>query len=225
MHAPPPVRLVVFDFDGTLADSFDWFVGAVNEAADRFGFRRLAVPEIAELRLHGARHFMRHVGLAPIRVPQVARWMRARMTADIARIRRVEGVERTFASLAHGGIGRAIVTSNARTNVERVLGPDNTALVGHWATGTALFGKAAQIRRVVRAAGVRPDAALYVGDETRDAEAAHRAGLRFVGVGWGYASPAVLAPLSDLPLLGRLEDLLAHALPGDRDCRVPAGAP
>lgn len=221
MPASPPIRLVVFDFDGTLADSFDWFVGAVNEAADRFAFRRVGAGEIAELRLRGARDFMRHVGLAPVRVPQVARWMRARMQEDIARIGRVEGVDRTFAALERAGIERAIVTSNARANVERVLGAAMSGRVGHWSTGAALFGKAARIRRLVRAAGVRPDAALYVGDETRDAEAARRAGVRFAGVAWGFAAPTLLAPLSDLPLLARMDDLIAHVAPGERDCRAP----
>ena len=35
-------KLVIFDFDGTLADSFPWFAGVLNGVADRYGFRRVA---------------------------------------------------------------------------------------------------------------------------------------------------------------------------------------
>ena len=36
-------RLVLFDFDGTLADSLAWFLGIFDQVADRFGYRRLYV--------------------------------------------------------------------------------------------------------------------------------------------------------------------------------------
>ena len=34
-------RLAIFDLDGTLVDSFPWFMSVVNSVADRHGFRRL----------------------------------------------------------------------------------------------------------------------------------------------------------------------------------------
>ena len=34
-------KLAIFDFDGTLADSFAWFLSVINEVADRYGFRRI----------------------------------------------------------------------------------------------------------------------------------------------------------------------------------------
>ena len=37
-----PYSLAIFDLDGTLADSFPWFLRTINDVADRFGFRRVA---------------------------------------------------------------------------------------------------------------------------------------------------------------------------------------
>jgi hypothetical protein len=44
-HSPRIMRykLAIFDFDGTLADSFGWFAGAIDQAADRYRFKRLAL--------------------------------------------------------------------------------------------------------------------------------------------------------------------------------------
>jgi phosphoglycolate phosphatase len=39
-----PYALVIFDFDGTLADSADWFRGALNQIARRYGFREVDSP-------------------------------------------------------------------------------------------------------------------------------------------------------------------------------------
>ncbi len=63
----------------------------------------------------------------------------------------------------------SIVSSNARANVERLLGLDLAAVIARYACGVSLFGKAARIRAVVRAMKVTPAQALYVGDEIRDA--------------------------------------------------------
>ena len=48
-------RWIVSDFDGTLADSFPWFVGSINECADRFGFRRMEAHAVDTLRGYEAR--------------------------------------------------------------------------------------------------------------------------------------------------------------------------
>ncbi len=45
---PGPYRLVVFDFDGTLADSFPWFARVINDVADRYRFARIAPDEVGQ---------------------------------------------------------------------------------------------------------------------------------------------------------------------------------
>ena len=47
--------LAIFDLDGTLADSFPWFVGVLNTVARKFAFREVAEGEIEPLR-HGSTH-------------------------------------------------------------------------------------------------------------------------------------------------------------------------
>lgn len=34
-----PYSLAIFDLDGTLVDSFPWFLRTITDVADRFGFR------------------------------------------------------------------------------------------------------------------------------------------------------------------------------------------
>ena len=55
--------LVVFDFDGTLADSFPWFCSVLNGVADRYRFRRVEDGEIDTLRGMGASAIVRHLGI------------------------------------------------------------------------------------------------------------------------------------------------------------------
>ena len=57
-------RLVIFDFDGTLADSASWFVKALNDLAPRHGFRPVTAAEIEMLRGRGNREIIRYLKLA-----------------------------------------------------------------------------------------------------------------------------------------------------------------
>ena len=46
-------RLAIFDFDGTLADSFPYFVAVFNQVADRHAFNRIHPEELDSLRKQG----------------------------------------------------------------------------------------------------------------------------------------------------------------------------
>lgn len=43
-------RVVIFDFDGTLADSIGWFFGVLNDVARRYDFRQITAEQREELR-------------------------------------------------------------------------------------------------------------------------------------------------------------------------------
>ncbi len=54
--------------------------------------------------------------------------------------------------------------------------------------GSSIFGKAKRIKRVLNILNLNKEQAIYVGDQTTDGEAAHKAGIDFAAVGWGYTS-------------------------------------
>ena len=84
MSRPMPPALVIFDLDGTLADSYPWFLRHVNDVADRFGFRRIADDDVEALRHAGSREILRRLDVPLWKVPAIARHMR-RLKAAIAR--------------------------------------------------------------------------------------------------------------------------------------------
>lgn len=180
-----PYRLVAFDFDGTLADSFPWFARVINDVADRYRFRRIAPEETETLRGLDAAGIVRHLGIAPWKLPFISRHMHALAARDIAEIALFPGIPAMLADLHAAGMPLAILSSNTRANVAAVLGPE-ARYVRDFACGVSLFGKAKRLRALVRGAGLAPGAVLYVGDEIRDHDAARAAGCDFAAVAWGY---------------------------------------
>ena len=188
-------RLVVLDFDGTLADSFDWFCSVLNGVADRYRFRRVEAHEVEDLRRQGARAIVAHLGIPRWKLPLIARHMHALAARDAAQIALFPGVPDMLAALAEAGVPLAILSSNRAETVRRVLRPDNAARIDAYACGASIFGKARRLRALLARRGVAPERALCIGDEIRDLEAARALGCPFGAVAWGYTDPQTLAAL------------------------------
>ena len=199
-------RLVLFDFDGTLADSQDWFLGIFDQVADRYGYRRLGPGDRERLRGLDTPAILRDLGIPVWKVPLIARHVRELATRDIGQIGMFAGTATMLQDLASAGIQLVVVSSNSKQNVRRVLGPA-ARHVTHFACGASLFGKAAKIRSVLRTSDMEPRATLLVGDEARDIEAARAAGIDSAAVAWGYADPVFLRSLSPTMFFERMDDI------------------
>lgn len=178
-------QLIIFDSDGTLADTLPWMRSQFNELAEEHGFRKVEAHEYERFRnLHGSA-LLRELGLPLWKLPRVVSAMRRRMAEHTGEFSTFPGISTALARFAAGGAQLGIVSSNSRENVERVLGEEDARRITNWACGVSMLGKAAKLRQVIRQGGVPRAKAIYIGDEIRDAEAAAKAGIAFGAVTWG----------------------------------------
>jgi len=186
-------ELVIFDLDGTLADSFSFFIRAHNLLAARHRFRPIQPHEVDLLRQRSPRDIMAHVGLPRWKLPLVARDFVRMMRRQAGEVRLFGEIAGPLQYLHAHGILLAVVSSNSVGNCVRILGADLGRLMACIEGGASIFGKRRRIDRVLRKLGVRPSQAIYVGDQLTDAEAARAAGVAFGAVSWGYGAPPALA--------------------------------
>jgi phosphoglycolate phosphatase len=215
----PPYCLVIFDCDGTLADSFPWFRAVINDVADHFGFPHLDDAKIEALRSAGAREILQQLGVPRWKVPLIARHMRQMKTRDAHRIALFPGVPAILRRLKQNGVTLAVVSSDSEGNVRHTLGPMNAGLIDHFACGAPVFGKPGLMRRVLRRSGSQPGEVLAIGDEIRDAEAARSVGIAFGAVSWGYTRPAALAAHAPAIMFATIDEIPLHV----GGCNVPNG--
>jgi len=201
-------KLLIFDFDGTLADTFPSFVRVFDQAADKYGFKRLDRERQDVLRGLDARQIMAHHDVPLWKVPAIARFMRVRMADDIGNIKLFTGIGQALLALHAQRVALTIVTSNSPGNVRAILGPELLALFSHVECGASLFGKPSKIRKVLAATGTAPEHAMLIGDEIRDAKAAADAGIDFGAVAWGFNHVDALAAQHPRRIFLHVDDLL-----------------
>ena len=167
-------QLVIFDFDGTLADSLPWFSSVINDISDRFRFKRIAPHEEDMLRTMDARALMQHLGIPAWKMPFIVRHMRKRKSRELDQARPFDGVDRMLRRLPDADITVALVSSNTNPMCAPFSAPENTALIQYYECGVSMFGKASRFRRVLRRSGIPAADAICIGDEIRDLEAAQK---------------------------------------------------
>jgi len=205
-----PYALVIFDLDGTLADSSSWFLAVINGVAREYGFRQIADREIELLRhAAGAREILQRLEVPLWKLPAIARRMRALKREQLHAISLFPGVPAMLHALRNAGLTLALVSSDSEDNARRQLG-ESAALFRHFACGASIFGKAAKFKVVMRRARATATQTIAIGDEVRDIEAAHAAGIACDAVTWGYAATEALIAMKPEMIFEKMNDIVAR---------------
>lgn len=219
----PLARTVIFDFDGTIADSFESGFALVNRFAERYGYRQVTREEIPEMKMLSAWQCCRRVGIKAWKIPRLARRIRKEQRKGIDAIPVFAGMPEALGTLSRRGDRLGIVTSNAKKNVLRFLELHHLESIFDFVyCDRSIFGKWKTMQKVMKKFDVKTGSCVVVGDELRDLEAAWRNGLGFVGVSWGLNARAVLereAPGSVVDAPAALPDAIDRVLSG----LAPAG--
>ena len=116
-------RLAIFDFDGTLADSLDWFRASFQETIARFDLAPVSPEELEGMRGLSAREIMARLKVSMWQLPIIVSDVRKRKLAAASETSLFAGIPAMLADLQRLGIRTAIVSSDSEASVRQVLGP------------------------------------------------------------------------------------------------------
>jgi len=198
---------VLWDFDGTLADTLTSSVTVYNDLAAIHGFNVIADP--ASLRDLKSREIMRRLRIPIWKIPSLARNFMARQKGMMANIQLFPGICDVLESLRSSGLTLGIVSSNAEESIRLCLRANDAEHYFHFIVGYAsLFGKHVTIRRTISQQSLQPNQTLYVGDEVRDIDAANRVSVEVAAVTWGWHSSNLLSAQKPTYLINQPAELL-----------------
>jgi phosphoglycolate phosphatase len=200
--------LIIWDFDGTIADSLPRMAEIYNEMAAEQGL--LPISNTAAARELTIREFLKEHRIPLHKVPFLTGKFLAAQKQHSQPLEVFPGVADVIHELRQSGLRMGVVSSNDPETVGECLRRHNLEECFEFRIGCSrLFGKHRAIRKVVRAAAVPEDRALYVGDETRDIEEARKAGVRAAAVTWGFNSARALLKIGPAHVVNEPGELVA----------------
>lgn len=198
---------IIFDFDGTIADSLTMTIEIFRNLT---GWQGAQTPEeIATFRRMALRKVIKEVKVPLYQVPSLLMRGRKIMADRVTEVAVFPGMGKVIKELHADGHRLFVMSSNSTHNVDKFLRHHklHTYFDGIYG-GVGLLNKAASVKRVMRLNNIDRTQCVYIGDEQRDIEGAHRAHIKVIAVAWGYNDPVLLKKHHPTALAETPEDIL-----------------
>ncbi|MGF1678703.1 MAG: HAD hydrolase-like protein, partial [Candidatus Methylacidiphilales bacterium] len=171
-------RCLVFDFDGTIADTIEQGLLILNQLSKEYHFKKLNKSELSGAKDMTARQFIRHLDIPRLKVPRILSHGKRLLRERMSHVEPCEGMVKLIRAARKDYDTLGILTSNSQENVELFLDRHGLDHVFDFiSTVPKLSGKAKHLRAILRTFKLRPKEMLYIGDEIRDVKAGRKAAV------------------------------------------------
>lgn len=203
------LKVLIFDFDGTIADSRITLVKIANELAEEFGYDPVTESDIVRLSNLSSKDVIVQSPIPAYKIPFLLRRVKRQLNEHIAYLKPFEGMEEALSNLKNKGCYLGIITSNLGANVSLFLRKNNLDNYFDFVySANTLFGKNKVINKAINKHHLLKDEVVYIGDETRDIEAAKKSNIKVAAVTWGFNSATVLKEYNPDFILDKPQELL-----------------
>jgi phosphoglycolate phosphatase len=187
------VKVILFDFDGTIADTYQAIAKITNQLSTEFGYKALDQEELILIKNISSREIVKRSEISIFKLPFLVRRVRAELSKEIAELQPIKGIAQVLLKLKKQGYILGIVTSNNKENVNIFLAKNQLDhLFSYIYSSTAIFGKHRVLNQVIREHNIVQSDIIYVGDETRDIRSARKSLISVVAVSWGFNAAEIL---------------------------------
>ena len=201
-------KVIIFDFDGTLADTIDILLSITNRLSAEFGFKSATKEQIAQLSNLNSWQILQYSGISIFKFPLLIRRLKAELHSEVPHIQLFPGIKEVLLELKKRGFQLGIITSSSRENVLGALQRNGLQDTFTFIYSGSTFGKHKVINKWLRIENIHTEKVVYVGDEIRDIDAAKKTGIKVIAVGWGFNSPQALAAQNPNFLIERPQELI-----------------
>ncbi|UFU01083.1 HAD hydrolase-like protein [Radiobacillus kanasensis] len=202
------VKYVLFDFDGTLADSRNVFISAWNQLSDEYRFKKIRHEDLDELRGMTIKERSKRLNFPMVKMPVVLSKLYQCYQKSIDDILLYDGVKELLETLEKEGYQLAVLSSNKEDVIKAFLQKHQINSIPTIVCSSKIFGKDRLMKKFMRDHKVRASQILYIGDEHRDIVACRKTGIKVAWVSWGYDSMEVVKREKPDFIVNKPEDIL-----------------
>ncbi|WP_454782186.1 HAD hydrolase-like protein [Legionella sp. WA2022007384] len=184
---------LIFDFDGTLADSFPIAIEKLTLLANELNLRKIDPSELEILRNLTSKELIRYLKIPFYKLPHIMHRAREHMKKEIPILSTFIELPEVLGELKDLDCTLGIVTSNSLANVSTWLEQHQMQNIFNFIHAeSSYFGKRYLLKKAIKSYSMNLDDTFYIGDETRDIEAAKKCHIQSIAVTWGFNSESLL---------------------------------
>lgn len=200
---------IVFDFDGTIADSIELALQSYNHIAHDFKLNPLTDKDRALIRSKRPQDIFKSSAVSKLKLPLIMLKVKKQMNHSIGEMNLIEGMETALQELKEQAYKLGILSSNSVENIQKFLQHHQLQHIFDFVVSErSLFGKDKTIKRIMKTKGIDKQDFIYVGDESRDIEAGRKAGVASIAVSWGLNDEQILTQSQPDYLIHHPRDLM-----------------
>lgn len=204
---------VLFDFDGTIANTLPLGFELYNEIAGQYNFISAHDSELPQLMNMSIAEILKLKDIPLYMVPIALYHVKKKMKKRLAEVKPFEGIKEFLNNLHNAGYHLSIISSNSKENMIKFFEMNGIDVFNYIYSSTSLFGKDKLIKHYLKAVKTTADKVIYVGDEIRDIEAAKASNISVIGVTWGYNDKDIL--------IKHKPDYLVETIPALQNILIP----
>ncbi len=198
----------VFDFDGTVADTFPYIFKVSNKLAKMYGFEEVSEKKFHELRSMSPVEIIKELQIPILKIPFILQKGRTLLKKNMPEVGIFPGMSEVIDSLKRSNKKVGILTSNSRENLDLFLKKYSIEDLDFIYTENNIFGKQFTLSKMLKEQALSKENVIYIGDEVRDIEACRVLDLDIISVTWGFSSKEALQKNEPTFLVDKPEEIL-----------------
>lgn len=199
---------VIFDFDGTIADTFSKLVEINNRLYKELGTDPIDQNEALQLKEHAMRDWFRIIEIPIYKIPAFIKTIIEELHKEVASINAFAGIAQILKKLKKENVLTGIVTTDSVENVRKFLkAHDLEQYFEFVSSADFIAGKTFALNRIINQYKLVRSKTLYIGDTTRDIKNSKHVKIDVAAVTWGYNSEKLLTTYAPTYVVNSAEKL------------------
>lgn len=187
---------LLFDFDGTIADSIHLGTKIANRIAPLYGHKGFTDEDFTRFRGMPVTKVIKELGVPFYKIPGVIAKALTEYRKLIHELHPYPKIPQMLDTLSQMDVPMALLSSNSNENLYYFLN-NHRITAFQWVEGTSgILKKHRRILQQLKKHDLKPSDVIYVGDEVRDIVAARKCKLKVIAVNWGFHTTELLCSAS-----------------------------